>query len=259
MSNAVMQVERRPIGRAEEAGLPRWLASWWMVPILAYHRVGEPQADHVPTVTPERFEAQLAFIAQRGYQVCGLSEVADGLALGGASLRRKVVITFDDGYAETCTVAAPMLRRFGFSATVFIAPGEIGLPGFLSWEQLREIGRDVFTVGSHTMHHTYLPLVGAAKVRQELGESKRILEERLGAGVEWVSYPVGGYTVEVQALARQAGYRGACTTNRGVSKRAKDLFALRRIKITERDSHPALLSVKLSGYYDVFRALKAPA
>ena len=259
MLSTVTEVELKKAEAMENGEAIGGIASWWMVPILAYHRVGEPRADHVPTVTPERFEGQLAFLAQRGYQVCELSEVAARLPAGPSALRRSAVITFDDGYAETCTVAAPILRRFGFRATVFVAPGEVGLPGFMAWEQLRAISRDCFTIGSHTMHHTYLPLISQARARQELTESKRILEQRLELPVEWLSYPVGGYTAEIQALSREAGYRGACTTNRGVSKRAKDLYALRRIKMTERDRHAVSLSVKLSGYYDFFRALKAPA
>jgi hypothetical protein len=101
-------------------------------------------------------------------------------------------------------------------------------------------------------------MVSLEKARHELSESKRVLEERLHRPVEWLSYPVGGYTQEVQALARGLGYRGACTTNRGVSKSALDLFGLRRIKMTEADRHPWLLRVKLSGFYDTFRALRAP-
>ncbi|MBI3324816.1 MAG: polysaccharide deacetylase family protein [Candidatus Omnitrophica bacterium] len=259
MSSSLVEVEPDGVEVAQTGELARWISSWWMAPILAYHRVGEPRADHVPTVTAECFEAHMAFLARRGFQVLELSEIAQRLSSGPAALRRCVAITFDDGYAETCTIAAPILRRFGFPATVFVAPGEVGLPGFMTWEELRRLSREGVTIGSHTMHHSYLPLVAPVRARRELVESKQILEQRLERPVDWISYPVGGYTAEIQAMAREAGYHGGCTTNRGVSKREKDLFALRRIKMTDRGSHPILLSVKLSGYYDLFRALKTPA
>jgi len=231
----------------------------WTVPILTYHRIGEPKGDHVPTVTPESFEQQLALIARGRYTVVGLSELVERMVRGGPLERRSVVLTFDDGYEEAYSVAAPILRRFGFCATVFVTPTEVGLSGFMTWDHLRAIARDGIAVGSHTMHHTFLPLVPPDQVQRELVESKRAIEQQLGQPVDVLSYPMGGFTAEIQALAKAAGYRAACTTNRGLAKTAHDLFALRRIKMTERDRSPLLLWVKLSGYYDLFRRLESPA
>ena len=230
----------------------------WAIPILAYHRIGQPQADHVPTVTPGHFERHLAFLARHRYQVLDFGEVAECLINGQSFPRHSAVITFDDGYEGTASLAAISLRRFGFHATVFVTPGEVGLPGFMTWEQVRALAQDGFTVGSHTMHHAYLPVLSAERIRQELTESKRALEDQLKQPVPWLSYPVGGFTAEIQAAAKAAGYRAACTTNRGTSKLARDLFAIRRVKMTERDT-PLSLWVKLSGYYDVFRVIEQPA
>ncbi len=230
----------------------------WAVPILAYHRVGQANGDHVPTVSAEAFAWQMAYLARHRYTVLDFSEVVERLAQRKPITRKTVAITFDDGYEGTVTIAAPILHRYGFCATVFITPSEVATRGFMTWEQIAAIAQNGFTIGSHTMHHTYLPMVSLEKARYELSESKRVLEERLHRPVEWLSYPVGGYTTEVQALARELGYRGACTTNRGVSKSTLDLFGLRRIKMTEADRRPWLLRVKLSGFYDTFRALKAP-
>jgi len=231
----------------------------WTVPILSYHRVGEPKGDHVPTVSPESFEQQLAFMARHRYRVLSLAELVDRMEHGQPIGRSSVAMTFDDGYEETASVAAPLLRRFGFCATVFVTPTEIGLPGFMTWDQLQAVVQDGFAVGSHTLHHTYLPLASSQQVTQELVESKQTLERRLGRPIELLSYPIGGFTPEIQAIAKASGYRAACTTNRARSRMARDLFALRRIKMTERDRHPILLWAKLSGYYDLFRRLEHPS
>ncbi len=230
---------------------------FWTVPILTYHRVGEPKGDHVPTVEPEHFERHLQFLTRHRYRVWDLSELADHLRQGRAIPRQSTAITFDDGYEETCTVAAPALRRFGFRATVFVTPTEVGLPGFMTWDQLREVSGDGITIGSHTLHHTYLPTVSLKHAEQELVESRRILETQLGTPVELLSYPIGGFTREIQTIARESGYRAACTTNRGLDRSTPDLYSLRRIKMTNRDRHPLLLAVKLSGYYDLFRRIES--
>lgn len=224
------------------------------IPILAYHRVGDLKGDHVPTVTAESFELQLRYLARHGWRSMELHEVRQP-----DRRRRAVVLTFDDGYDGTASVAAPLLRQYGFRATVFVTPGEVGTPGFMTWEQVRQIAGDGFTIGSHTMHHSYLPLLSREKAQQELVDSKQELEARLGRPVEWLSYPIGGYTADIQASAKAAGYHGACTTNRGLSKRSLDPFAMRRIKMTDRDRHPLLIWAKLSGFYDSFRQLEQPA
>lgn len=228
------------------------------LPILGYHRVGTFRDDHVPTVSAQAFERQLAFLARHRYRVLTLEEVVELLERGAPMPRRSVVITFDDGYEETHTVAWPLLKRFGFPATVFVTPGEVGTPGFLSWGQISDMVRDGLTIGSHTMRHSYLPLVKPDRLPEEVVESKRVIEAQIGRPVQFLSYPVGGFTPEAQQVVRQAGYLAACTTNRALTRDRIDRFALRRIKVTERDANPLLLWVKVSGYYDLFRTLKEP-
>ena len=235
--------------------MSRWA---YHVPILGYHKIGAFKGDHVPTVSAEAFERQLRWLWRWQYKVVGLEAVVASQEQGGPMPRRTTVITFDDGYEETCTIAWPLLKRFGLTATVFVTPGEVGLPGFATWEQIRSVAQEGMTIGSHTMHHSYLPLVPAERLSEELVGSKAAIEQRIQRPINFLSYPIGGYTLEAQRVAQEAGYLGACTTNRAVTT-AMDRFALRRIKMTDRDAHPLLLRAKLSGYYDLFRRLKRPS
>lgn len=229
------------------------------IPILGYHRIGPRRADHVPTVTAEAFERQLSLLARWRYQVLAFEEIVDRMESGQPMPRHSTVITFDDGYEETYTIAWPLLRRFGFPAIVFVTPAEVGLKGFATWQQIRQMAQDGFTIGSHTMHHSVIPITAEDKLVEEIAGSKHAIERELGKPVKILSYPIGGYTEEAQAIARQAGYRAACTTNRATSYAMLDPFAIRRIKITDRDANPFLLRVKVSGYYDMFRQLKNPS
>lgn len=236
--------------------MSRWS---YHVPILAYHKVGEFKGDHVPTVSAEAFERQMAWLRRLGRTVVSLETAAALLDGTTGAVRKPVAITFDDGYTETCTVAWPILKRFGYAATVFVTPMEVGLPGFATWDQLARAAGEGLSIGSHTMRHSYLPLVKPEALTGELAESKRVIEARIGQPVRFLSYPIGGFTPEAQAVARAAGYRAACTTNRAVSHGARDPFAIRRIKITDRDAHPVPLFAKVSGFYDAFRQLKQPS
>lgn len=230
----------------------------YYLPILGYHRIGRFQGDHVPTVSAEAFERQLAYLAAHRVRVMSLEEVTALLDDGKPFPRRSAVITFDDGYADNATLAWPLLKRHGFPATVFVTPGEVGLPGFLTWDQVGALAREGMTIGSHTMHHSYLPLVKEQQLDEELVGSKRVLEDRLQRPVDFISYPIGGFTMQARAIVERAGYRAACTTNRASPVAPVDRFALRRVKMTDKDAHPLALRVKLSGYYDCFRQLKQP-
>ena len=229
------------------------------LPILGYHRVGPYKGDHVPTVSEEAFSSQLALLVRGRFRVLSLEEIAQCLDRGQPLPRRSVALTFDDGYEETHTIAWPLLKRLGFPATAFVTPAEVGLPGFATWDQIGQMASDGMSIGSHTMSHSYLPLVRAERLSEELVGSKHVIEERIGHPVRFISYPVGGFTLQAQTIVKAAGYLAACTTNRAAPIAGMDRCALRRIKVTERDANPVCFFAKISGYYDLFRQLKQPA
>mgnify|MGYP001576674128 CR=1 FL=1 len=76
---------------------------------------------------------------------------------------------------------------------------------------------------------------------------------KLGKKISLFSYPVGGYNAKVVDFVKKAGYTGACTTNRGRYRLNPDLFALRRIKMTEDSDNPVVMWLKLSGFYNLLR------
>lgn len=228
-------------------------------PILEYHKVGLHKGDHVPTVSPQAFERQLALLKRWGVQVWPLGDLVEAWRAGRRLPWRCTAITFDDGYLETYTIAWPLLKRYGFPATVFVSVSEVGTPGFTTWTQLQAMAHDGFTIGSHTVRHAYVPDTPLAQVREEFTVSKQLIERALGRAAALLSYPIGGFTREAQQCAREAGYAAAFTTNRAFQRQGLDPYAIRRVKITDKDVHAWILAAKLSGYYDTFRRLPAPA
>ena len=231
----------------------------YYLPILGYHSVGQNLWHHVPTVSAAAFEWQLAFLKKTRHSVLSPNALADLLEAGRDWPRNATAITFDDGYEDNWTVAWPLLKDHGFPAIVFITPSEIGLPGFMNWDQVRAAAEQGLTIGCHTMNHSYLPSVPDERLHQELVESKATIEREIGRPVDFLSYPIGGFTQAAQDVAKRANYRLAFTTNRRSFWPGVDRWALRRVKITDKDRYDLTLRVKLSGYYDCFRQLRKPS
>ncbi|MDD2703200.1 MAG: polysaccharide deacetylase family protein [Candidatus Omnitrophica bacterium] len=235
-----------------------WFSPRFVVPILMYHRFG--YQNNSLSVTPENFERQLAYLKNNGYRVISLDELVQGIAQNKRFGRKTAVITVDDGWEDNYIYAYPALKKFGFPATIFLALDLIGTnPEFLTWEQVKTMQKDNISFGCHTRNHTYLPAVkDPDRLKDEIDGCKNMLQRELGVPVEWYCYPTGGFTEKVKALVRKAGYKGACTTARGFADLNKDVYELKRVKVTNSDTvKPFSFRAKLSGYYNLFRRKKA--
>lgn len=102
--------------------------------ILAYHRVNDERDPFFPAVPTTVFERQMRFVATT-YRVLPVEELA-ARAAAGTLPRNALAITFDDGYRDTLTHAAPILARYGLPATVFLATGFIGGAGVAWFDRL---------------------------------------------------------------------------------------------------------------------------
>jgi peptidoglycan/xylan/chitin deacetylase (PgdA/CDA1 family) len=188
------------------------------VPILMYHyiRSVDEAADPLGfrlSVTAEGFAEQLAYLNENGYTPVTMGELARCLRAEAECPPKLVVLTFDDGYEDAFSAALPLLRQYGFAGTFYVVPNFVGRPGYLSWEQVRALHEAGMEIGSHTMNHPDLSGLSLEAAQAEIVESRRVLEEQIGAPVLSFSYPAGSYTPEIAALVRDAGYSNAVTTS----------------------------------------------
>lgn len=204
--------------------MTRMTADFPWMPILAYHRlVEETPADDYTFIclTRERFEQQMKWFARLGYRTLSLEEAGRRLVAGERIPPRHFVITFDDGYVDTLTVGAPILQRFGFTATVFVVSSLVGKRNswdegkanqapLMGWDQIKEWLRAGFSVGSHTTSHPHLNRLSGDEVRHELVESRRQLEAELGVPVQTFCHPYGDWSYDILPYVRDAGYLVAC-------------------------------------------------
>ena len=236
-----------------------WISDKYVVPIIVYHHIDGEAKLELTTVSPQSFETQMAYIKNHGYHVLRFDELVEAIRQNKKPLKKSVVITFDDGNEDNFTHAFPVLKKYGFSAIFFLPTDLIGTEQFMTWDQVRVMAQSGMEIGSHTRTHIYLPTYPSFdKVKEEIEGSKRILEEKLGIKIDYFCYPSGGFDEEVKGLLKQAGYKGACTTNRGRNRWNKDVYELKRIRMKDNNISMFDLWAKLSGYYNLFRRIRKP-
>lgn len=236
-----------------------WLTPKYTVPILTYHEIGYEEGGLF--VTPENFSKQMEYIKKNGYEVITLDELVKGIKSKKSFKRNKVVITFDDGYRNNFKYAYPVLKKFGFPATIFLITNYMGTDvRILDWDEVRFLSKNNIFFGAHTKTHFYFGLAKDEKVMlEEIAGSKKAIEKEIGAPVEYFCYPGGGFSEIAKKIVKEAGYKGACVTNRGFAEFNKDVYELKRVKVTNSDAvKPFSFWAKLSGYYNLFRTRKCP-
>jgi peptidoglycan/xylan/chitin deacetylase (PgdA/CDA1 family) len=224
-------------------GGPVWLRNMWLrlrrrtrYTVLLYHRVNDSARDNL-TISPARFAEHLDAVTRR-YPVVGLRAAIEASREGRYLGPNVVIVTFDDGYADNHDAAAPILERFGVPATFFVTVGFVGTAnvfehdrhvpgrfGNLTWDQLRSLVARGFEVGSHGLSHANLARCMPDAARQEIADSKAILERTLGVPIRSFAYPFGGrqdVTEEVLREIRAAGYDVVASAHGGVNHGAVD-------------------------------------
>ncbi|MFH1856778.1 MAG: polysaccharide deacetylase family protein [Candidatus Omnitrophota bacterium] len=235
-----------------------WISPRYVVPILMYHRFGDKDTNLF--VTPESFYRQMKYLKDNNYKVISLDELVEGIKNKREFNHKTVVITIDDGYEDNFLYGYPVLKEFDFPATIFIAANHINnKKDFMNWLQVKVMAKDTISFGAHTKNEAYLPSITNEKeLRDEIFGAKEIIEQNLGIPVDYFCYPTGGFTEEVKAMVKEAGYKGACTTNRGFANLNEDIYELKRVKVKNSDTVKAFsFPAKLSGYYNLFRHKKS--
>jgi peptidoglycan/xylan/chitin deacetylase (PgdA/CDA1 family) len=205
------------------------------VPILCYHRFGARPSQLA--VTPAAFEAQMDYLARNGYHVIPLSSLVGFLERGEPVPRKSVVLTIDDGYRSTYEVAFPILRKYGFQATVFLYSDFVGAPDALTWPQMKEMeASGLVDIQPHSKTHANFAtrLAGETdakyrdRIRMEVDTPIRLIQERLAAPSFAFAFPYGDVNETVVDLLKRDGVRLGVTVTPGGNGFYAYPFMLRR-------------------------------
>jgi len=226
--------------------------------ILTYHSVG--RRAHEMNVTPAEFRLQMEWLKQNSHVIS--FEAAAGGEEG-------VAITFDDGYLDNYTNAAPVLLELDLPATFFVVVARVGevldhdtdAAALMSWQNIQDLQNARFEIGCHTKTHPRLAGLGRDAQHDEIAGAKGLLEQQIGKEVASFAYPFGSradYNELSIAIAREAGFRQAASNRYGVNTPGTNRFDLRRIWIDRTDTFDTF-KAKVDGRLDVLAALDSRA
>jgi len=183
-----------------------------------YHEVPSGPSEVGYFAVPRgQFEEQLDEIRGFGLTPCSLEE-----ALDHPPARPYVAFTFDDGHHTHYEEAFPALLARGLTATFFVTSSWVGTPGYVTWDQLREMADAGMSIQSHTETHPFLSELSAAEAEQELMVSKAAIEESLGHACTTIALPGGDHPRGWKAAEyARLGFRHVATSQWGPNRRTR--------------------------------------
>jgi len=221
-----------------------------VIPILTYHNFTKDEGSSY-SINIIEFEKQMNYLATHNYSVISLSELLKGLK-NGQLPPKPVVITIDDGFKSSFTLAYPVLKKYNFPATLFIYTDFIERnSNSLTWGEIKEMTENNLEIGSHTLSHCNLLKYKEnenyenylARIKKEIFLSKEILEIKIGGKVKFFAYPYGVYSPTIINLVIQADYEGILNANIMNNTLNADPFSLNRQIIFGNNSFNSFIQI----------------
>jgi len=191
------------------------------VPILVYHKIDPRFEWGITRVSPTQFERQIDFLARSGYQSFSFHDLFQKKFSNPD--QKKIILTFDDAYQSIYQFAFPILKKYKFTASLFVISNFVGSDNcwdinigwrkfkHLDWKEINLLVQAGWELGSHSSTHPDLRKCSEERLRQELARSKHEIQKETGQEPVIFSYPFGRYNARIIQSVKEAGYHGACT------------------------------------------------
>ena len=217
--------------------------------VLMYHSIGgraEGDLRGLYSVEPSAFRNQVNILRDR------LSAGETSIVPFGSDESKAISITFDDGYLDNLTVAAPILAEYGLPFHVFLCPTfiESGRSDFLSRTDVLELAtiRGV-SLGVHGFSHKPLTSLDINDARSEMSSSRNWLEDLIQRPVTSMSYPHGAVNSQLAESALEAGFTHAACSKFGPIDSGVNPLTIPRIDIWSSDNKSSF-TAKIDGKWD---------
>ena len=201
-----------------------------IVPILLYHHILEGKSPNPYSVSAGNFQEQLSYLKEYEYHTISLSQLIQAITVGADLPEKSIILTFDDGNKNVYLNAFPLMKEFGFIGEVYIIANRIDAEGFLTRKQIMELLSSGWEIGSHGMKHIDLVLNPEA-LRDEIGTSKKKIEDMLDIKLTSFAYPYGKATKITMDWVRQIGYLVGMGLGISNQHNKENLFYLNRRQV----------------------------
>ena len=208
------------------------------LPILMYHYV-EPWPAGASllrmglTVQPADFQAQMAYLHSQGFVTVSLYDLMAALEQGQPLPAKAVVLTFDDGYRTLVDYAAPALKPYGYTGTVFVITQlmDQDFAQYLTWPQAEALYAAGWKIEPHTKTHPVLAGRDRAYQLYEIFGSIQTVQAHIGTMPRFFNYPYGKFDSLTLSLVKQMNLWGAVTEYPGSQHDYPDRYVLHRVRI----------------------------
>jgi peptidoglycan/xylan/chitin deacetylase (PgdA/CDA1 family) len=213
--------------------------------VVAFHRVNDDLPEDSLTRSSKDFERFCRFFKTH-FDVTTLEDII-GRLRRRESIAGKVAITFDDGYRGNFETAAPILNKLGLSATFFVVTRFLGTnivpwwdralpiqPGWMTWDQVKQLDREGFHIGAHTQTHVDLGVIDGIEAEAEIHGSRDDLLAELGRPATLFAYPYGQRNNMLEsnrARVKDAGFQCCVSCFGGLALGHDDPYRLHRMPV----------------------------
>jgi peptidoglycan/xylan/chitin deacetylase (PgdA/CDA1 family) len=145
--------------------------------------------------------------------------------------RKEVLVTIDDGHVSVEEEALEIFLKAGIKPLLAVSSGRVGQENFMTWSTLRGLASYGFAIQSHGKTHSDLTELDSTALNDELGDSKKAIEDNIGLAVHVLAVPMGRINRRVADAARGAGYKAILTSYTGINHHEPDRYLLRRFQV----------------------------
>ena len=197
------------------------------LPILMYHKIGDDK-DNDAVIREDLFRQQMKYLKDHNYHPLTMQQLYDYVVNGAEVPENPVVLTFDDGYPDTYTVVYPILKEYGFAATIFVNPGDVGTR--LTWNQIREMAASGITISNHGYMHHEMGEMTDYDQAQNVDKGREELAAELQAEPSpWFCFPYGSMNSHSEKIVKDSGVEMALSMKSGWAHAGDDPYNLKRV------------------------------
>jgi peptidoglycan/xylan/chitin deacetylase (PgdA/CDA1 family) len=205
------------------------------VPIVMYHSITE-KSDNIYQISAKDFDSQLKYLKDNGYTTLTLEQYYELMRKPDNSIKKPILITFDDGWLDNYTIALPILKKYDFKATIFIPSSFVDNPGRVSTEQVRKLIAEGIDIAIHGLNHERMQDYNYYEQYEIIKEAKEKLGKIANKKIDYYAYAYGSFDINTISICERLGFKIGFSSLEGISTNIDNPYAVKRIFLSGEDT-----------------------